>query len=86
MMALARIGAISVGLNPAYQVPEIDYCIKKVGMKAIIATEEFKKQKYYNMMTELLPQMSSAPSGARVVNGSLPSMERVIIDSNKKLG
>lgn len=84
-MAVARIGAVSVLLNPAYQVPEVDYCVRKVGMKAIIAAEGFKTQNYYKMLTELLPEMSTMHSKSKIVNAKLPTIERVIIDSDKKL-
>lgn len=86
-MALARIGAVSVLLNPAYQVPEVDYCIQKVGMKAIIATEQFKTQNYHQMLTTLLPEMPATTSALPVKINSkrLPSIERVVIDSSNKL-
>lgn len=86
-MAVARIGAISVLLNPAYQVPEVDYCIRKVGMKALIAAEQFKTQKYHQMITELLPEMPATTTAlpVKIKSKRLPSIESVVIDSNNKL-
>lgn len=40
-------------MNPAYQLPELDYSLKKVETKAIIAPEAFRKQKHYEMLMTL---------------------------------
>jgi len=80
MMAVARLGGISVALNPAYQVPEIEYCIKKVGIKAMITTETFKTQNYYKMLAEIIPELNSGNTKLQAQNYS---MERVIIDSDQ---
>lgn len=40
-------------MNPAYQLPELDYSLKKVETKAIIAPEVFRKQKHYEMLMTL---------------------------------
>lgn len=82
-MACARRGCILVGLNPAYQIPELEYCVEKVGMKAIVAPEEYKTQKYYEMMTRILPEMVG--SGKQIKSAKHPNMETVIIDTDKKL-
>lgn len=84
-MACARSGCILVGLNPAYQIPELEYCIEKVGIKAIIATETYKTQKYYEMMTQIVPEMRDAGVGKKIKSSKHPCMETVIIDSDKKL-
>lgn len=72
MMGIARMGGICVALNPALQVPEVDYSIKKVGVKAIITTEQYKTQNYYKMLMELF-------RGLNYDTG------RIIVDSNKRL-
>lgn len=43
-----------VSMNPAYQLPELDYSLKKVDTKAIIAPEVFRKQKHYEMLMSLM--------------------------------
>lgn len=82
MMAISRLGAVSVTLNPAAQVPEIDYYIKKVGMKAILTTDTFKTQNYYEMLCELFPSLKSG--NKKIESPNYSSMERVIIDSDQK--
>ncbi|CAO1348241.1 unnamed protein product [Diamesa hyperborea] len=83
-MAVARAGLISVGLNSAYQLPELEFCIKKVGVSAIIAPEVFKNQKYYEMMTKMLPQLTK--SGNQIIeNNTVNSLKAVIMNSNRNL-
>ena len=64
-MAAAKLGAILVNINPAYQPGELKYCLNKVGVKAIVASQAFKTQDYYKMLREVLPEMEGAGSGKR---------------------
>lgn len=70
-------------MNPAYQLPELDYCLKKVDVKAIIMPEEFRKQKYYQMLDTLLPDLKH--SGTHIQNNQVNSLQNVIVFSDKKL-
>lgn len=70
-------------MNPAYQLPELDYCLKKVDVKAIIVPEEFRKQKYYQMLDTLLPDLKH--SGSRIENNQVNSLQNVIVFADKKL-
>lgn len=71
-------------MNPAFQLPELDYCLKKVDIKAIIAPESFRKQKYYEMLTTLLPNLRQSKNGL-IENNDKNSLRHVIIHSDKKL-
>jgi hypothetical protein len=62
-----------VSLNPAYQLPELDFCIKKVNIKAVIAPEIFRKQKHYEMLMTLARDTKNNP------------LRSIIIKSDKKL-
>ena len=84
MMALARAGLVCVAMNPAYQLPELDFCLKKVEVKAIIAPETFRKQKHYEMLAELIPNLKNSTNG-RVEGNNKNSLRNVIIYSDKKL-
>ncbi|XP_058447932.1 medium-chain acyl-CoA ligase ACSF2, mitochondrial isoform X2 [Malaya genurostris] len=81
-LAAARAGMISVVINPAYQVPEIEYALNKVGIKAIIANENFRTQQYYGMLTQLAPELASCNPG-ELKSTKLPSLSAVIIDSEQ---
>ena len=73
-----------MGLNSAYQLPELEYCIKKVGVSAIIVPEAFKNQKYYEMMTKMMPQLSKSRDEI-IENNTVNSLKAVIMNSNKNL-
>ncbi|MGR4863071.1 AMP-binding protein [Caulobacter sp. LARHSG274] len=52
--ATARVGAIQVNINPAYRTRELAYTLKKVGVKVLICTWQFKSSDYVAMVEELL--------------------------------
>ncbi|KAL0113184.1 hypothetical protein PUN28_012402 [Cardiocondyla obscurior] len=49
-LSAARLGLIVVGINPAYQQHELEYCLQKAGVKAIVAPDTFKTQNYPKML------------------------------------
>ena len=61
--ATAKIGAILVNVNPAYRLFELEYVLKKVECKAVIAAEKFKSSEYLNMLNALAPELSSCEPG-----------------------
>lgn len=77
---------LQVLINPAYQVPEIEYAINKVGVKAIIANESYRSQQYYNMLAQLAPELAQCKP-SELKSSKLPSLRTVVIDSeqNNKL-
>ncbi|XP_053677087.1 medium-chain acyl-CoA ligase ACSF2, mitochondrial [Anopheles nili] len=83
-MAVARAGMISVGINPAYQVPELEYALRKVGIKALVAAEGYRQQNYYGMMSHITPELASSRPG-ELKSKALPNLSAVIIDSKKSL-
>lgn len=84
MMAAARAGLVTVGLNPAYQIPEVEYCLKKVNVKAVIAAESFKTQNFYGMLKEILPELDECKPG-ELMSKRLPSLRSVILNTTKQL-
>ncbi|KAH8352452.1 hypothetical protein KR084_004282 [Drosophila pseudotakahashii] len=84
MMGAARAGLTSVGLNPAFQGPEVAYCLNKVNVKAIIAPETFKSQNYYEILRSICPEISDAQPG-KIRSEKFPHLKSVIIDSNDGL-
>lgn len=70
-------------MNPAYQLPELAYSLKKVDVKAIIIPEEFRTQKYYQMLDTLLPSLKH--SGSEIKDNQINSLKNVIVYSEKKL-
>ena len=70
-------------MNPAYQLPELDYSLKKVDVKAIIIPETFKTQKYYEMLSTLIPSLTHSKS--HIDDNHVNSLKRIIVYSDKKL-
>ncbi|GBP04656.1 Acyl-CoA synthetase family member 2, mitochondrial [Eumeta japonica] len=58
MLASCRAGLVSVGINPAFQGPELEYCLKKVNVKAIVCPLSFKSQNYYDIIHSICPELS----------------------------
>ncbi|KAH8389117.1 hypothetical protein KR200_012218 [Drosophila serrata] len=84
MMGAARAGLTSVGINPAFQGPEVAYCLNKVNVKAIIAPETFKTQNYYEILRSICPELADAKSG-KIRSEKFPHLQSVIIDSSDAL-
>ncbi|XP_017132287.1 medium-chain acyl-CoA ligase ACSF2, mitochondrial [Drosophila elegans] len=84
MMGAARAGLTSVGLNPAYQGPEMAYCLNKVDIKAIIAPESYKSQNYYEILRDICPEIADAQPG-KIRSEKFPHLKSVIIESRDSL-
>uniref|UniRef100_A0A034VUP2 Medium-chain acyl-CoA ligase ACSF2, mitochondrial n=1 Tax=Bactrocera dorsalis TaxID=27457 RepID=A0A034VUP2_BACDO len=84
MLGAARAGLVSVGINPAFQGPEVEYCLKKVKVKAIIMPESFKTQNYYEIMKGICPELPDSVDG-RIKSANLPHLKYVVVDTPNKL-
>lgn len=73
-----------MAINPAYQIPEMAYCIKKVGIKAIVASETFKTQNYYEMLCSIIPEIKTASNGI-IRSLEYDSLRSIIMDSDSEL-
>lgn len=80
MMAAARAGLILVGLNPAYQIREMEYCLNKVQVKAIVVPESFKTQNYVQMLSQMMPEMKNCAAG-KICSAKVPHLHSVIVDT-----
>jgi fatty-acyl-CoA synthase len=75
--ATARIGAILVNINPAYQRSELEYALNKVGVKALILAPRFKASDYAATIADLAPELDTAAPG-RLAAARLPALRAVI--------
>ncbi|EZA62892.1 hypothetical protein DMN91_002608 [Ooceraea biroi] len=66
-LSASRIGLINVNINPAYQQSELEFCLRKVGIKAIVSPATFKTQNYPKMLL--------------AVKATCPTLEHIIIYS-----
>ncbi|GIY52333.1 medium-chain acyl-CoA ligase ACSF2, mitochondrial [Caerostris darwini] len=81
--AAAKAGLILVNINPAYQSMELDYCLKKVGCKALVTWDVFKTQNFYNILCELIPELPKSTS-CRLKSSNFPNLESIIMISKDK--
>jgi fatty-acyl-CoA synthase len=75
--AAAKAGLILVNINPAYRLSELEFCLNKVGCRALVLAERLKSSDYLGMLSSLAPELASARAGA-LVSARLPSLEIVI--------
>ncbi|XP_069682962.1 medium-chain acyl-CoA ligase ACSF2, mitochondrial-like [Periplaneta americana] len=83
-MAAARAGLVLVNINPAYQTPELLYCLNKVGVKALIAAERFKSQDYHQMVQNIAPELMSSQPG-KLESKAVPTLRSLIFISEQNL-
>jgi fatty-acyl-CoA synthase len=75
--ATARIGAVLVNINPAYRVSELEYALRKVGCKALVTAEQFKKSNYISMLLDIAPELATQQAG-ELQCARLPELRTVI--------
>ncbi|XP_053495579.1 medium-chain acyl-CoA ligase ACSF2, mitochondrial [Ictalurus furcatus] len=83
--ATAKAGIILVSVNPAYQLHELEFALKKVQCKSIVCPTEFKTQKYYDMLRQLCPDIDTASPGG-FKSSRLPDLSTVIVTDSKQPG
>ncbi len=75
--ASAKAGLILVNINPAYRLSELEFCLKKVGCRALIIAERLKSSDYIAMLRDLAPELDrSAPNA--LMSARLPQLKLVI--------
>ncbi|CAB1312054.1 unnamed protein product [Coregonus sp. 'balchen'] len=72
--ASAKAGIILVSVNPAYQVQELEFALRK-----------FKTQKYCDMLRQICPEMDTASPGS-VKSARLPDLHTVIVTDSRQPG
>lgn len=81
--ASAKAGLVLVNLNPAFQVPELEYCLNHTDCEAIIVSEQFSRQDYYQMLLQIAPELdSSRPGGLQ--SARLPKLKHVILIGDQR--
>jgi fatty-acyl-CoA synthase len=74
----ARIGAILVNINPAYQRHELDYALNKVECKVLVMARSLKSSDYVGMIRSLAPEID-APAANGLNAAKLPHLKHVIL-------
>jgi fatty-acyl-CoA synthase len=74
--ATARAGMVQVNINPAYRTSELEYTLRKVGVKALVCAASFKTSDYVAMVETLAPEIANSSGG--VMSSRLPALAHVI--------
>ncbi|KAK8759189.1 hypothetical protein V5799_003175 [Amblyomma americanum] len=76
--ATAKAGLVLVNVNTAYQVPEMEHCLKLVDCEALILSEKFARQDYYSMLLKIAPELEHCDPG-NLKCQRLPCLKHVIL-------
>ncbi|KAJ8345381.1 hypothetical protein SKAU_G00295740 [Synaphobranchus kaupii] len=83
--ATAKAGIILVSLNPAYQLQELEFALRKVQCSAVVCPTQFKTQNYCDMLRQICPELETAtPGGLR--SARLPDLRVVIVTDSRQPG
>ncbi|CAJ1075186.1 medium-chain acyl-CoA ligase ACSF2%2C mitochondrial-like [Xyrichtys novacula] len=83
--ASAKAGIILVSLNPAYQVKEVEFTLRKVQCKAVVCPSHFKTQNFGEMLREICPEIDKMPAGM-LKSSRLPDLRLVILIDSRQPG
>ena len=88
--ACARVGFILVNINPAYQVNDLKYVLKKVGVNCLVMPRMLKTSNYLQIMTQLAPELVNVKGNSQnPVNlniKDLPNLKQIILLSDASCG
>lgn len=60
------------------------YCMKKVGIKAIVASEKHKTQNFYEMLCSIVPEIKTSPNGV-ITSSEYGDLRSIVMDSPNDL-
>nr|CAD7258415.1 unnamed protein product [Timema shepardi] len=81
---MRKSSVTNVNINPAYQSPELRYCINKVGLKALVMADTSKTQNFHQILSQVSPELGEARPG-QLSSESVPSLKSVIVMTNQHL-
>ncbi|XP_061079271.1 medium-chain acyl-CoA ligase ACSF2, mitochondrial-like [Conger conger] len=85
LFTTAKAGILLVSVNPAYQLQELEFALRKVQCKAIVCPTKFKTQNYCDMLRQLCPEVETATPGG-LKSARLPDLRMVIVTDSRQTG
>ena len=86
ILAASSIGVIVVLMNPAYQLVEIDYMLKKTSAKGVVIMDNLKVLQHYEILKKICPEIETAqPCGTSITeidSKQMPHLKHVILVNN----
>ncbi|KAF7227352.1 transcript variant X2 [Nothobranchius furzeri] len=83
--ASAKAGIIMVSLNPAYELEEVEFTLRKVQCKAVLCPTRFKTQNYCEMLREICPGTDSMPV-SMTRSSRVPDLRMIIVTDSRQPG
>ena len=77
-LAASQIGLISVAMNPAYQLKELEYMLKKTGSKGLVIYDTFKVLQHLAIMRKICPELDNCAPG-ELKSAQLPDLKHIFI-------
>jgi fatty-acyl-CoA synthase len=81
--AAAKIGVITVTVNTAYRLHELEYLVKQSDIKALCLIDGFRDNDYVAVINELVPELKSCERG-RLESARFPRLKSVIFIGPEK--
>lgn len=82
ILACSSIGVIVVLMNPAYQLVEIEYMLKKTQSKGLVILDNLKTLKHYETLKKIAPELENSVQG-ELNSKNLPDLKHVILVKNR---
>ncbi len=81
--ATAKIGAVLVTVNPAYQLAELQYLLAQSRSRALVMAPEFRGSDYVAMLRETLPMIDEAEPGSVEGDGYPAFREAILVEGDR---
>ncbi len=78
-LATARIGAVLVNINPAYQMRELAYALERSQIQGLFLIPAFRHNDYLAMLRELIPELAEPADAAGLKSEKFPDLRRVVL-------
>jgi len=83
LFALSKIGAITVTVNTAYRLAELEYLLRQSDMKTLCLIGGFRDSDYVGMLYELVPELRCCERG-KLVSARFPRLQSVVFIGPEK--
>ncbi|CAH2108074.1 unnamed protein product [Euphydryas editha] len=84
LVAAARVGLISVFINPMYEKDELSFCVNKTKMKGLIIGDTIKNRDYYTFLNKIVPELQTSKE-LSLKSQIFPNLTSIITLGKEKL-
>jgi len=76
-LAASMANLILVNINPAYQIPELEFALNRVECKALVTASKFRNSNYIAMLEGIAPEIKTSEAG-KLNSAKLPHLKILI--------